>query len=729
MAVLAARADVTLQNQQWTVRLEPATLGIRVQPAGKQSIEASIGVPPQAVTGLTQQGSHCHWLWRSAGQEIDATLEDGDLRLTIRAETPALVTILRQPAQPSARALVLPLAEGHYIPATNPAWRDYLVGQKEFNTTEDLSLPLWGMDYGSFSLHWLLTNPFNNALAIHPESDGFAVTMSHRFTSLAQGAPMTLLLHLAGPDLLAGAKRYRAWLVQQGLFESLQEKFAQVPEGRKLAGAPQIYLWGGGLIAPDDVLDWPAFLSDLRESDPFPSGLRQRLSTESKALLVQRKGPLRRDQQQLLIRAINDALNAWARESWQTAHPDLANLPARYAELSAGFQRQFGSAMSPDPNRWGSGLSLETIRLLREAGLSRLWIGTGEGWEAGLWRPAAVRAAVQAGYLIAPYDAYETALPPGLRPDWSTAQLGQDSFTNCAITLEDGSIKSGFNKLGHYTNPLCIRPLLQERIRLLQAATGFNSWFLDSYAAGMLFNDYGSKFQMSEDKMAQEYSASMRWISESLKLPLGSEDGNAVTARGLLFAQGMQTPVIGWGRAEMQRNPRSPYFLGRWYPPEEPEVFFKPVPLEEELRTIHFDPRYRLPLYQAVFHDSVISTQHWTADNLKFLNARIENELAQLLYNVPPLYHLSAATLATRIPLIRRQDAFFRPLHQRLAADALTGFSWLSPDHLLQQTSFSDHTRLIANFSGSARTLDGIAYPAHSVTALQPAQAARTYIP
>ena len=149
-------------------------------------------------------------------------------------------------------------------------------------------------------------------------------------------------------------------------------------------------------------------------------------------------------------------------------------------------------------------------------------------------------------------------------------------------------------------------------------------------------------------------------------------------------------------------------------------MFFKPVPIKEPYRRIHFDPASRLPLYQAVFHGSVITTHHWLYDSLKLSNVRAANELTQLLYNVPPLYHLSAATLAQRLPLMARQDVFFRPLHERLAKQALTGFEWLSDDRRVQQTTFADGTRLLANFDQAAREVRGLTLPGESLTVLLP---------
>ncbi|RUQ44148.1 hypothetical protein D8M30_17290, partial [Corynebacterium pseudodiphtheriticum] len=120
------------------------------------------------------------------------------------------------------------------------------------------------------------------------------------------------------------------------------------------------------------------------------------------------------------------------------------------------------------------------------------------------------------------------------------------------------------------------------------------------------------------------------------------------------------------------------------------------------------------PLYQAVFHGSVITTHHWLFDSLKLSNVRAENALTQLLYNVPPLYHLSASTVKQRLPVMVRQDRFFRPLHQRLATQALTDFRWLTADRQVQQTTFADGTRLVANFAAEEK--DG--YAGRSVTAL-----------
>ncbi|MFC6301003.1 glycoside hydrolase [Pseudomonas spelaei] len=719
-----AHAGAVLENALWRVELDPATLAIRVIPADKQPVQASTGVAAHSVSQLTQSAQQASWQWNDGAYRLSASLDQRDLALTITAREASELDILQQPASAMGKGLIWPLAEGHYVPAGNRLWQDFLLEQGDVNTTQDLSLPLWGVDHGTFTLNWLLTNPYNNRLHWQAEGKQLALSARHEFTALDPTAPMTLLLHLGDADPLAAAKRYRGWLVEQGQYEPLADKLRQTPDAEKLLGASHIYLWGNDLLGAGDVRDWSQLRKVLRSDHGLAGELRGLLDKESLQVLQVTQPFLDCYQQATLLRGLNAAINKKARQSWQAvAEPDMEKLADGYGVLRGDLASAFSNALTETPQTWGSTLSATTIKSLQDAGLKRLLLTLGEGWEGGLWHPEAVRAGVDAGYLMAPYDSYETALSAKENPDWTTAHLGSNAHRDCGILLKNGQLKTGFQKSGYYTDPRCVRPLLEARVKAVQAKAGFNAWFLDAYATGMLFDSYRSVLNMTQAQNAEGNIDAARWINTVLKVPAGSEDGNAVTAQGVLFAHGMQTPVMGWGDRDMTQDKQSPYYVGAWYPPEQPAVFFKSVPLKEPFRTVYFDPAMRLPLYQTVFHGSVITTHHWLFDSLKLSNVQAENELTQLLYNVPPLYHLSAATLKQRLPLIQRQDGFFRPLHQRLATQAMTDFRWLTADRQVQQTTFADGTRLVANFAGQVRE----GYAARSVTALVVGEAPVVY--
>jgi hypothetical protein len=718
LPMLAHAEPVTLRNAHWQVQIEPATLAIGVAPSDQPSVNVSRGSERHDVSALTSDAAHAQWQWDKGAYRLSVTLSGRDLTFTVKARAASQLTFLQQPGEAFGRGLILPLAEGHYVPANDPVWRTFLLKEmNDFDSSEALSLPLWGMDYKAYSLHWLLLEPFGNRMQWHDEQGKLGLSASHRFSRLDPERPLVFMLHL-GDGLLAGAQRYRQWLQDEGRFESMASKIAATPDTEKLLGASHIYLWSGGLLAAKDVTDWDALRHTLSGQGKLPGALLKHFDKEARATLT---GKLDNYRKSVLVRALNEALLAQARATWQTGQPDAEHLAAGYGSLRDEVATVFGKALQSDPAQWGDGLSIATMEGLRAAGLTRLWIGLGEGWEPGLWHPEAVRGGIHAGYLMAPYDSYETALKPDGNPDWATAHLGNDAYERCGIIREDGSARSGFLDQGHYTDTRCVTPGLKRRIAAIKRYAGFNSWFLDAYATGMVFESYRPKATLSFTQHARDNMAAMAWVARQMKAPVGSEGGNATTAGGLAFAHGMQTPVIGWNDPDIgqsqRKNPASRYFMGTYYPPEQPSFFFKTVPTKSLYQHVHFAPQTRLPLYQAVFHDSIVTTHHWHTDNFKLGNVRRENELAQLLYNVPPLYHLSAGTLKQRLPLIRRMDTFFRPIHQRLATQALTDFRWLSDDRLLQETRFADGSFLRANFSATERNVGDMRIAPYSIVA------------
>ena len=132
---------------------------------------------------------------------------------------------------------------------------------------------------------------------------------------------------------------------------------------------------------------------------------------------------------------------------------------------------------------------------------------------------------------------------------------------------------------------------------------------------------------------------------------------------------------------------------------------------------LYYDPRFRLPLYQTVFHDSVITTNHWGSGSLKFENAIETLALLELLYNVPPLYHLNMAEFSKHKAWIKRHYAFFSPLHRRIGGQAMTDFEWLSHDKQIQRTEFGNTVEMYANFGMDPFRYKGVIIMGRSVVA------------
>jgi hypothetical protein len=104
---------------------------------------------------------------------------------------------------------------------------------------------------------------------------------------------------------------------------------------------------------------------------------------------------------------------------------------------------------------------------------------------------------------------------------------------------------------------------------------------------------------------------------------------------------------------------------------------------------------------------------------LKFNNIQRIRELLEILYMVPPLYHLNRESWTQRRSRILRHLAFWGPLHRQLASSALTHFEYLTSDRLVQRTKFQTERGVVTitvNFGAQHKNT----YPAFSAVVSGP---------
>jgi hypothetical protein len=361
----------------------------------------------------------------------------------------------------------------------------------------------------------------------------------------------------------------------------------------------------------------------------------------------------------------------------------------------------------------GGGISPTMMDRLKDAGMDRLWLGVSD---VDMLRsmPETVSAAKRAGYLFGPYDSYHSIHPPDAKETWPTAQFDRELFDKGAIVRSDGRRDQGFQGVGSHLSSIAAEPYVRRRVGAWMKEFGFNSYFVDCDATGELFDNYSPSYPATKELDMRKRLERMAWIRDTYRLVLGSEVGAWFAAADIHFGHGMMTPVFGY-RDPLLRDPKSPYFMGRWYPAGRPTRFFTHTLLPKKYTDIYFDPRYRLPLYQAAFHDAIITTHHWEYPSWKFSNVQGVNELLELLYAVPPLYHLDLQELVRQKDEMQRHHAFFSPNYRKLATIPLTEYSWLTPDRLVQRTGFGEEASVVVNFGTRQYVYEGHAVPPSGV--------------
>ena len=165
-------------------------------------------------------------------------------------------------------------------------------------------------------------------------------------------------------------------------------------------------------------------------------------------------------------------------------------------------------------------------------------------------------------------------------------------------------------------------------------------------------------------------------------------------------------PVLAFGHGSLSVQNRVMWARGKewggWWPPERPAKFFRPVEPEPEVAAAKYDPAFRLPLYEAAFHDAVVSTDRWDVPLAKFPSLLKRRLLLELLYGAPSMWAMDRRQVREQAPLLGRLAAFFEPLHREFGPLPLTAFEWLTPDRLVQRTRFGPDVSLTANFGAGA---------------------------
>lgn len=342
---------------------------------------------------------------------------------------------------------------------------------------------------------------------------------------------------------------------------------------------------------------------------------------------------------------------------------------------------------------WGAARSAAAVERLRALGVQRLWLG----YDTGGWPADSVRAATAAGYLVAPYDNYSDAQDPATA-DRATAVWPAGLWPQGCVIDAAGQQVAGAGGRGCALSSaaLAARGDVLERRLAARTGDGVNGYFLDADANGQTFDDYSTDHPMNQQDDRRNRLARMSNIAG--RLVLGSSTVAPWAAAVVAVSHGSSTPALpALFAAERDRG-----YWGADTGPDGADRYLKPVVLSPALHTVLFDPRYRIPLYEAVLHDSVISLERPELPFNKFPAEQRNRALLSLLYVTPLNFALNAGNLEQLGPQLAALQRDFATVADIAATEPLTGFAWLTGDHLVQRTVFGDAAlRVTANFSGA----------------------------
>lgn len=356
---------------------------------------------------------------------------------------------------------------------------------------------------------------------------------------------------------------------------------------------------------------------------------------------------------------------------------------------------------APHAYVWGSGRDQSFLDDLKALGITRLVLSYDQDPKTHkhLVGLAYLQQALAQGYLAGPYESFDNG-QPAKTADTPVAVWNDDLYPSGCLQDAKGKPVTGFGGRGCEMSSEAIarrRPFVPGERYAQHIADGASHVFVDVDAFGDFFDDFSPAHPMTMAKDRDNRLTRLGLGIGRFHLVLGSENATAWSAGVVHYSHGTgQTHVMAlWPLHKDKR-------YGAWWPSDRPAFFFKPFqPTPDESRAL-FAPADRLPLFEAVFHDSVVTVDRWEVPLMKFAGEEPNRFARALLYGNPTMWALDRRELARVAPWLQAAETDFRAVHGTNAPAALTGFVWLTPDRLVQQTRYADGRSVTANFAAKA---------------------------
>ncbi|MCK4298508.1 MAG: hypothetical protein KAX80_03180, partial [Planctomycetes bacterium] len=127
----------------------------------------------------------------------------------------------------------------------------------------------------------------------------------------------------------------------------------------------------------------------------------------------------------------------------------------------------------------------------------------------------------------------------------------------------------------------------------------------------------------------------------------------------------------------------------------------------DDILTFQVGAYYRVPLWELVYHDCVVSTWYWGDYNNKIPQVWDRRDLWNILYGTPPMWMFNESIWAENEKRFLRCYRTVCPVVRRVGYEEMVSHQFLTADHTVQRGEFADGTRVTVNFGDHPYAYDG----------------------
>jgi hypothetical protein len=306
-------------------------------------------------------------------------------------------------------------------------------------------------------------------------------------------------------------------------------------------------------------------------------------------------------------------------------------------------------------------------------------------WSAG-GSAEDVRAINEMGYLTSRYDIYQDVWPPD-----SPKSLKHDGWPDDLVWLPNGEWMKGWAH--NQTNPDGTKTVFQGGVisspRALARAKQqipedlktrpYKCRFIDTTTASPFREDYNPAHPLSRSDDKKYKMALLEYVAEDMKQVTGTETGLDAAVPWVHYFEGMLS-LTRYRLPDSGRNTLE---------------YKKPTPDFLKFQVGQF---YRLPLWELVYHEAVVSTWYWGDYNNKAPEVWDRRDLFNLLYGTPPMFMFNRQTWTEQKARFAQSYKNTGPEARKLGYREMLGHDFLTDDHSVQRTRWQGGEEIVVNF-------------------------------
>jgi len=329
--------------------------------------------------------------------------------------------------------------------------------------------------------------------------------------------------------------------------------------------------------------------------------------------------------------------------------------------------------------------ALPLVREMKALGIERI-----------LWSNRASPEVIEAmnqmeGVLTSRYDIYQDLMDPqivkeklrGSHQDWTQAGWPQDIMLDNSGDWQKGWQVKGKDGQMYPCGVLCDKQALKyagQRVPPELKTQLYRCRFIDTTTASPWRECYHPDHPMTRSESRHWKMELLRYMSQTMKLVTGSETGHDAAVPYVHYFEGMLS--LG-----PYRVPDAGRNMGQ---------ILEEVP--ERVARFQVGHKYRLPLWELVYHDCVVAQWYWGDYNNKLPAIWQKRDLFNILYGTAPMFMFNRQVWGQYKDRFAQSYKDICPITRAVGYAEMTDHRIVTADRDVQQTTFANGVTVTVNF-------------------------------